>query len=398
VRPFRRDVRQLAVELAAQGGHDPADLLAWFAPGLQRLPGMAEVQVIVAETTGTTRWEQATVELCSSEIVARLLRDWPATAPPAVSADQAPSRWAAEELLRSRVTVVVRTEYEGLQNLWLLRAAPGGELWGEEELNSLVLLAEQWVGVVRHSVVQAARAAAERRAWQAEKLSALGLLAGSLAHEIKNPLSSMKTLTAVALEESDPQSDHAASLRLVLQEIDRLALTTQQLLGFVRSSPSMDSACTTDVVEIVTATLQIVGHRARQQHVELRTDCPDQAVPVPIARDAVQSVLLNLVLNAIEACFSGGLVTVAVTRSVGHVQLAVRDNGPGIASDIQDHLFEPLATTKPHGTGLGLYSVAQTVRDAGGEISVESAPSMGTVFRVTFPLPPAGKFQMTNDR
>ncbi len=300
-------------------------------------------------------------------------------------ADQAPTRSLTETLLRLRITLLIRTEYDGLQNVWCLRAVPGGEGWDEEELNSLVLLSEQWVAAVRHTLVQAARVAAERRVWQAEKLSALGLLAGSLAHEIKNPLSSIKTLTTVSLEESDPHSEQAESLRLVLQEIDRLARTTQQLLGFVRTDAASSAGTATDLGPVVHSTVQIIQHRARQQSVQLQVDIPTEPMSVAASREALQSVLLNLILNGVEACCAEGRVSVKIRREAAAVILEVRDTGPGIPPEIQDQLFQPFLTTKADGTGLGLYSVAQTIREHRGEIAVESRPGHGTVFRVTLP-------------
>jgi signal transduction histidine kinase len=385
VRQFRREVRQLSVELAAQGGS--GELLAWFVPALTRIPGIAAVQIKLWESPHGLDREQCSGEpLCTADVVNRLNDELATANLQALFADQAPSRWSAEELLRARVTAVIRTDYDNLQNLWLIRAAPGGELWGDEELNALVLLAEQWVAAVKHGLLQAARSAAERRVWQAEKLSSLGLLAGSLAHEIKNPLSSMKTLATVALEESDPQSEHAESLRLILSEIDRLAQTTQQLLAYVRPGTPAGGDVPCDLADAVAATLQIAGHRARQQQVALQSAATNGTVRIRAPREALQSVLLNLVLNAIEACPPGGTVTVDVAKNVKSATLAVRDTGPGISAEMQDRLFQPLATTKADGTGLGLYSAAQTVRDLGGEIAVESAPGAGSVFRVTLPL------------
>jgi signal transduction histidine kinase len=384
VHGFRREVRALSVELAAHAGR--VELLAWFVQELVRIPGIAAAQIVVTELPRGLAWERSSEPLCPPDVAARLQSELADVKAQALFADQAPTRWAAEELLRARVTVVIRTDYEGLHNLWLLRAAPGGEVWGEEELNTLVLLAEQWTGAVRHSVLQAARAAAERRAWQAEKLSSLGLLAGSLAHEIKNPLSSIKTLTTVALEESDPDSEHAQSLRLVLKEIERLSQTTQQLLAFVRSGAVDAGVSSCDAGDVVQATVQIVGHRARQQQVALHWEPPETAVRLRAPREALQSVLLNLVLNAVEACPHGGTVSIDCAANGDLATLSVRDTGPGIPPEIQDRLFQPLTTTKADGTGLGLYSAAQTVRDLGGDVSVESAPGRGTVFRVTLPL------------
>ncbi len=384
VRQFRREVRKLAVDLAAHGGNTPDELAAWFVRALQQLSGVDAVQILVTDAASPFRLEASSQPLCPQELLDHIAAEWPAEQL-VLFADQAPTRRLAERLLRLRITLLIRTEYEGLQNLWCLRAIPGGEGWDEEELNTLVLLSEQWVAAVRHTIVQAARATAERRVWQAEKLSALGLLAGSLAHEIKNPLSSIKTLAAVALEESPPQSEQAESLRLVLQEIDRLSRTTQQLLGFVRTDGPSHGGAATDVRPIVTATVHIIQHRAHQQQVQIHFDAPPATIVVAASREALQSVLLNLILNAVEACHAEGTVTVSVRRETSNVIIEVRDTGPGIPAEIQDQLFQPFATSKADGTGLGLYSAAQTIRELRGEIAVESRPDCGTVFRITLP-------------
>lgn len=384
VRQFRREVRQLSIDLASRGGNTPDELAAWFVRALQQLSGVAAVQIVVNDRSSEFHREVFTEPLCSRAMLDQITAEWPGKVP-VLFADQAPNRRLTEELLRSRVSIMIRTEHESLQNLWCLRATPGGEGWDEEELNALVLLSEQWIAAVRHTIVQAARTAAERRAWQAEKFSALGLLAGSLAHEIKNPLSSIKTLATVALEESPPASEQAESLRLVLQEIDRLARTTQQLLGFVRPETSSSNGRGTDVGQIVKTTTYIVQHRAKQQQVRVTLEMPCVAVLVLASREALQSLLLNLVLNAVEACSAEGTVTVSVASCAATIVIEVRDTGPGIPPEIQDRLFQPLTTTKADGTGLGLYSVAQTVRDLHGEIAVESRPERGTVFRVTLP-------------
>ncbi|HET6422599.1 MAG TPA: ATP-binding protein [Planctomycetaceae bacterium] len=390
VRQFRREVRELSVELAARGGHSPHDLANWMVSKLCHLPGVAAVQIFVEDSYGKNCWRASSAELLSPDLLREVMTDW-TPGQQILFADQAPSRRLTDALLRQRVTLLIRTEYEGLKNLWALRINAGSEGWDEEELTSLVLLSEQAIAAVRHGLVQEARASAERRAWQAEKLSALGLLAGSLAHEIKNPLSSIKTLTSVAIEECLPGSEQAESLRLVLQEIDRLSRTTHQLLGFVRSDSPAANSTSTDVIQVLTATVQIIQHRARQQQVELTISSPMPVVFVPASREALQSIVLNLLLNAVEACRPGGAVRINVSQENACVQMEVRDNGVGIPVPIQDQLFEPLVTTKADGTGLGLYLVAQTLRDLDGEIAVESVPERGTVFRVTLPAIEQGR-------
>ncbi|WLD12024.1 sensor histidine kinase [Planctellipticum variicoloris] len=378
---FRERLQRASVDLAARSGESPLQLAAWMRDAVQSLFPRQDVQVLLRDEVRQRRWEASSRELLSPERAAGLCDRLREAGLRLTYADQAPTRGDAELLLEQRVVLAVRGEYQTIEGLILIGGQAARSGWGDEELGGLLLLTEQWAGAVSNSLLQSDRQSAERRAWQNEKLSALGLLAGSIAHEIKNPLSSMKTLTAVALEESDPGSDHAATLRLVLQEIDRLAGTTSQLLSFVRPS----GAAVADAAEAARQTVQVAGHLARQRQVLLSLEVPESPLRTIAPGEALRSILLNLTLNALEACPPSGRVTVRCRGAGSHVVLEVIDTGPGLAPEVQDHLFDAFQTTKAQGTGLGLYSVACTVRDLEGSVECESSPGAGATFRVRLP-------------
>lgn len=378
---FRERLQRASVDLAARSGESPLQLAAWMRDAVQSLFPRQDVQVLLRDEVRQRRWEAGSRELLSPERAAGLCDRLREAGLRLTYADQAPTRGDAELLLQQRVVFAVRCEYQTIEGLILIGGQAARSGWGDEELGGLLLLTEQWAGAVSNSLLQSDRQSAERRAWQNEKLSALGLLAGSIAHEIKNPLSSMKTLTAVALEESDSGSDHAATLRLVLQEIDRLAGTTSQLLSFVRPS----GAVIADAAEAARQTVQVAGHLARQRQVLLSLEVPEFPLRTIAPGEALRSILLNLTLNALEACPPSGRVTVRCQGAGSHVVLEVVDTGPGLSPEVQDHLFNAFQTTKAQGTGLGLYSVACTVRDLEGSVECESSPGAGATFRVRLP-------------
>lgn len=381
VRFYRERLQQASVDLAARSGETPPQLAAWMLDAVRALFPGQDVEVWIRDEVRQRRWEARSRELLPVDRMVELCERLRAAGLRLIFADQAPTRGDAELLLQRRIALVVRCEYQTIEGLILIGGQPAQKAWGDEELGGLLLLTEQWAGAVSNSLLQSDRQSAERRAWQNEKLSALGLLAGSIAHEIKNPLSSIKTLTAVALEESDPASDHAETLRLVLQEIDRLAGTTSQLLGFVRPS----GAAAADVVEAVRQTVQVAGHLARQRQVSLTLEVPEQPLRTVAPGEALRSILLNLTLNALEACPPSGRVTVRCRAVEDQILLEVADTGPGLPQEVQDHLFDAFQTTKAQGTGLGLYSVACTARDLDGSVECESSPGAGATFRVRLP-------------
>jgi signal transduction histidine kinase len=222
---------------------------------------------------------------------------------------------------------------------------------------------------------------------KAERLAATGKLAASVAHEIRNPLTSMRmTLEVLASKSSDPQNREAYAV--LLGEVDRLALSVDELLTFARPRPPQREA--TDLNALCRAVLAFLDRQLQHARVQARLE-PDAALPADLPLDPakLRQVLVNLLLNALQAVGRGGEVVVRTRWEAGsrRAWLEVADNGPGIPEDLRPRLFEPFVTTKPGGGGLGLAIARQIAEEHGGAIAFETSSS-GTVFRVVLPAAP----------
>ncbi len=291
---------------------------------------------------------------------------------------------AAQSLLSATGTSAAITfDHRDLRGLLVLGRKPFNQELDDEELSSLALLTEQLAVTLRNARLQQDRLAAERRALRQEKLSTLGLLASSIAHEIKNPLSSIRTISTVMAEDLGADSPHAEDLRLIISEIDRLAATTRQLLEFARPAPAASDSCVPR--ELLDRTLRILRHLANQKGVRLETAFDDAPAAVRADPESLGEVFFNLISNSIDAAGTGGLVSVSCRTETNAVVVQIRDTGAGLPSEVQDHLFEPFVTTKLDGTGLGLYIVGRRIRELGAEIRCDSTPGQGTSFEVRLP-------------
>ncbi|MDO8672401.1 MAG: ATP-binding protein [Dehalococcoidia bacterium] len=237
----------------------------------------------------------------------------------------------------------------------------------------------------------------ERQVRQTEKLSSLGNLAGSLAHEIRNPVGIIRA--AAQMLDSDLVDDNLRECTSVIrQESDRIERLVQELLQYARPRPPMRQ--NVDSVGLVKNVASVVHAYAAQQEVEVRVETPAAVSPLWGDEEQLHQCLFNLVLNAIQAMPSGGRVTLTLREvvcapSVGEklqpgrsskMEIAVMDEGPGITRDEQDRIFEPFFSTKANGTGLGLAIVQRVVEQHGGSVRLESKPGRGSVFTVSLPV------------
>jgi signal transduction histidine kinase len=233
----------------------------------------------------------------------------------------------------------------------------------------------------------------ERRLQHAQRLAAIGQVAASLAHEIGSPLHVIAGRARFAADRAEPH-EMRENLEVIATQADRITRVVEQLLSVARRrGPRIEPVGLEPVAQTV---VELLGPQARHQGVDLQLD-----VAAPLARtsgdpDAVQQVLFNLVLNAIQAQPNGGTVQVAVTEveeldSIGsrrpRVVIDVRDRGPGIPPEDRETIFEPFATTKSGsgGTGLGLAVVREIVRQHAGTVRALENPGGGAFFRVSLP-------------
>jgi signal transduction histidine kinase len=226
----------------------------------------------------------------------------------------------------------------------------------------------------------------EERLLHTEKLVTAGQLAAGIAHEIGTPLNVARGRVELSLSHLGDKHGEAPNHRVALDQIDRVTRLIQQLLDYVRPATTavqhVDTAKTLHIVQ------DLLAAHAMKHSVTLRVDVPESIPGLRADPDQVQQVLVNLVLNAIDACERSGHVTLRATPRGDAIQLEVIDDGHGIPHEIQAQIFDPFFTTKKRGqgTGLGLWVVAQLVRSHSAEIELESAPRSGTTVRVTWPV------------
>ena len=236
------------------------------------------------------------------------------------------------------------------------------------------------------------RRALEQHLYQSEKLAALGVMAGGIAHELRNPLSVSFSAAQFLLEPSDDPVFQKECVDKVLEGIERSSLIIENLLRFARPSSSKQNE-SLNLVTLVRETLNVLSPQAKLQKINLMEHYGETFLPVSGNANLLQQVIMNLVLNAYQAIAGHGGVDVSViTRREGDKALVVvRDNGCGIAPAHLHRIFDPFFTTRPvgQGTGLGLSICHTLVKQHGGSIAVESTvEGQGTTFIVRLPLAP----------
>ncbi len=218
---------------------------------------------------------------------------------------------------------------------------------------------------------------------RAGRMTALGHMSAGLAHEIRNPLASIEGAAYVAQTESDP-ARASEFLDIIRKETARLNGLVTQFLEFAR--PRAPQMISTDPADLTDSVLNLVRQVAGQNNVTLLRTFEETVASVKCDPEQMKQVLLNLVLNAIQAMPGGGEVTVSAGMSADRLFLRVKDTGPGIPAERVDEVFDPFYTTKQNGTGLGLPIAYQIVEQHGGELAIESNSPQGCTFVIRLPL------------
>lgn len=228
---------------------------------------------------------------------------------------------------------------------------------------------------------------------QSEKLASIGLLAAGVAHELNNPLTSILMNVNLLMEEADEQSELYRELRRISDDTVRCKRIIDDLRDFSRRHELEIRSC--DLNEIVAKAVGLVLHQVKHAGITMK---PPQYEPLPlISCDAgrLQQVLMNVLVNAIQAMPGGGSLAVRTGRRDRFVEIAVEDTGMGIPSDAIGKIFDPFFTTKSDGTGLGLSIVYRIIEEHGGRVEIQSSTreaggaggkTSGTTVRLLLPL------------
>jgi len=256
----------------------------------------------------------------------------------------------------------------------------------------LELRVQERTTALRHEIAERQRL--EGEAQRAQHFALLGRLAAGVSHEIRNPLGAIflhVDLLEEELQQPTPESPHqiAQALLEIRTQMGRLDELVQDYLSLVRvASIELQPEDLGLCVQAWGAELQA---QAAAQGVTLQLQGLEHLGQVTFHASTLRRAVLNLVENALDAVAKGGMVSITGQTTATQVQLQVRDTGSGIAAERLERIFEPLYTTKPGGTGLGLYIVREIVAAHGGQITVASVEGQGTTFTLTLPRALAGE-------
>ena len=225
----------------------------------------------------------------------------------------------------------------------------------------------------------------EEQLRRAERLSALGELSAILAHEIRNPLASIRGTAEILMEDATSAASRSEFLAILVKESDRLNRVVEDFLRMARPEPIAKEDC--DINEELSNMVTLLSAQARASKVNLQM----LSSPLPqFSGDGqkLRQAFMNIILNGIQASPMGGKVAVSTmfNRESGCIEIRFSDTGSGITSEAISQIFEPFFTTKGSGTGLGLPITKKIIEGHGGSVDVESEPGKGTTFRVLLPV------------
>lgn len=224
---------------------------------------------------------------------------------------------------------------------------------------------------------------ARQLATQSERLAALGELAAGVAHEIRNPLTSVKLLIQTASERHPQAAMNPRQIEVVLHEIARMESMVQGLLDFAK--PPQIRRAVQDLRQTVWRALNVVHARAEQRRIQIIERSPNVPTLVNADSEQLHTVFANLAINAIDAMPNGGELQVFIGISGDRVVVKLHDSGPGVSPELLERIFDPFVTTKARGTGLGLAISRRVMIEHQGRLAVENHAGGGACFTVEIP-------------
>jgi signal transduction histidine kinase len=229
--------------------------------------------------------------------------------------------------------------------------------------------------------------AAQEELVVAERMATLGRLSLKVAHEVRNPIAAIDLNADLAgdiLRERGDMEEATDLIDAIRDQVNTLDALTEEYLAFARfPRPNFEED---SINEMVDSLVEFVRPLATRQGITLKAEADPAVPPMAIDRTLLRQAILNLVKNGLEVLSQGNTLTVTTRRVDDSVEISVTDTGPGIAPEVAPRLFEQFFTTKPQGTGLGLYISRQIVEEHGGRLRWTSTPGTGTTFTASLPI------------
>ncbi|MGQ9510170.1 MAG: ATP-binding protein, partial [Thermodesulfobacteriota bacterium] len=263
------------------------------------------------------------------------------------------------------------------------------DIYSHEDIELLTTLANQAAIAIENARLYEDLKKSKSYIRRADRLASLGTLTAGLAHEIRNPLVAIKTLTQLLPERLDDEEFRNHFLSIASGEVDRISSLLSELLDFARpSDPKLEFE---DINSILDGMILLISTESRKKQIRVTKEYDPQLPTIKVDREQIKQVFLNILLNAIEATPINGEIRVK-TRSFkkpggeSYIQIEFTDTGCGIPSEYLEEIFNPFFTTKTTGSGLGLSISNQIVQDHRGYIVVESEEHKGSTFYVNLPM------------
>jgi signal transduction histidine kinase len=262
-----------------------------------------------------------------------------------------------------------------LTHLLILGAKQSGDIFTDEDIKLMDTIANQTAIALKNADLYSEKV-------QSERLASIGMMSATLAHEIKNPLSSIKVFTQLIPERYNDEEFRETFSRLVSGEIQRIDGLLSELLDF--SKPSPIKITKVDAQALMDDCIQLVIRSFEKDNLKI-TKTYHGKFNIAGDDDRLKQAILNIMINSQQALKAGELLEVELLSSGNYINIVIKDNGSGIPNDIIDKIFDPFVTTKQRGAGLGLAISKKIIDDHGGSISVKSEPGKGTEFRIKVP-------------
>ncbi|HXY00342.1 MAG TPA: ATP-binding protein [Candidatus Limnocylindrales bacterium] len=272
-----------------------------------------------------------------------------------------------------------------------LRVRPHGAMVSGETFAALEFVAEQLPAAFDLCHLIEEKLQLERELAERERMALVGQMAASISHNLKNPLGSIKTILQVQMENAELPASLRGETQMVLDEINRLSAKLNQLLQFSR--PGVRAAKKGDrcnIVAVAADVVEVLRREAEASGVSIESSKKSSACEVAASAEAINDILSNVVLNAIEAIGRGGRISLGFHCELQTCTVSIEDDGPGIPPALKEKILQPFFTTKARGTGLGLAIVMRRLEEIGGKMEIDSPirGERGSRFRVILPLGP----------